>query len=95
MLVKKGNYTIIDDSEKPEGGEIRDNGKDQDKKDWKPKVEKPKSEKKKKVKETILKNIIAATKLNRNQLIQKIRNFEHQTQLPLNLKNFLNINNIY
>jgi superfamily II DNA or RNA helicase len=48
----------------------------------------------KKVKETILKNIIAATKLNRNQLIQKIRNFEHQTQLPLNLKNFLNINNI-
>jgi superfamily II DNA or RNA helicase len=48
----------------------------------------------KKVKDTILNNIIAATRLNRNQLIQKIRNFEHQTQLPLNLKNFLNINNI-
>jgi hypothetical protein len=40
MLVKKGNYTIIDDSGKPEDGEIRDKGKDQDKKDWKPKVEK-------------------------------------------------------
>ena len=53
MLVKKGNYTIIDDSENPKGGEIRDNGKDQDKKDWKPKVEKPKSEKKKKIKETV------------------------------------------
>jgi len=48
----------------------------------------------KKVKDTILKNIIEATKLNRNQLIQKIRNFEHQTKLPLNLKNFLTINNI-
>ena len=53
MLVKKGNYTIIDDSEKPEGGEIYDKGRDQDKKDWKPKVEKPKSEKKKKIKETV------------------------------------------
>ncbi|HRG60092.1 MAG TPA: DEAD/DEAH box helicase family protein [Bacteroidia bacterium] len=48
----------------------------------------------KKVKETILNNIITATRFNRNQIIQKIINFEHQTKLPLTLKNFLSINNI-
>ena len=48
----------------------------------------------KKAKEIILENIKAATSLNRNQLILKIRNFKHQTILPLNLKNFLRFNNI-
>jgi len=48
----------------------------------------------KKAKETILENIRQATSLNRNQIIQKIRNFEHQTSLPLTLRNFLEINNI-
>lgn len=48
----------------------------------------------KKAKETILENIKAATSLNRNQLILKIKNFKHQTTLPFNLKNFLNFNNI-
>lgn len=43
----------------------------------------------KKAKEVILNNIITATNLNTNQLIQKIRNFEHQTTLPLTLKNFI------
>lgn len=40
-------------------------------------------------KEIILKNIIAATNLNRIQLIQKISTFENQTPLPLNLRNFI------
>ncbi|MCG9879684.1 MAG: DUF3427 domain-containing protein [Bacteroidia bacterium] len=48
----------------------------------------------KKAKETILSNIKVATQLNRNQLILKIRNFRHQTDLPLTLKNFLEINSI-
>jgi superfamily II DNA or RNA helicase len=48
----------------------------------------------KKTKEIILKNIRAATNLNRNQLILKIRNFKHQTTLPLTLKNFIEFNNI-
>ena len=48
----------------------------------------------KKAKENILKNIIAATSLNRNQIIQKIRNYQHQTTLPLTLKNFMEFNNI-
>jgi superfamily II DNA or RNA helicase len=48
----------------------------------------------KKAKENILKNIIAATSLNRNQIIQKIRNYQHQTTLPLTLKNFIEFNNI-
>jgi superfamily II DNA or RNA helicase len=48
----------------------------------------------KKAKKIILENIIAATALNRNQLIQKIQNFEHQTNLELNLRNFVAINNI-
>lgn len=47
-----------------------------------------------KAKTIILRNIISATLLNRNQLIQKIRNFEHQTTLPLTLKNFIEFNNI-
>lgn len=47
-----------------------------------------------KAKEIILKNIISATSLNRNQLIQKIRNFEHQTTLPLTLINFIEFINI-
>jgi superfamily II DNA or RNA helicase len=48
----------------------------------------------KKAKEDILKNIQIATNLNKNQLIHKIRNFEHQTTLPLTLKNFIELNNI-
>ena len=47
-----------------------------------------------KAKENILRNIISATTLNRNQLINKIRNFEHQTTLPLTLNNFIELNNI-
>lgn len=42
----------------------------------------------KKAKDFILENIKNATSLNRNQLIQKIQNFQHQTTLPLTLKNF-------
>lgn len=38
--------------------------------------------------ETILKNIIASTSPNRKQIIQKIRNFKFQSELPLNLRNF-------
>jgi superfamily II DNA or RNA helicase len=45
----------------------------------------------KKAKEIILKNIKAATAFNRLKLIQKIRNFQHQTTLPLTLTNFLYI----
>jgi superfamily II DNA or RNA helicase len=48
----------------------------------------------KKAKENILNNIQNATNLNKNQLIQKIRNFEYQTTLPLTLKNFIELNNI-
>lgn len=48
----------------------------------------------KKAKETILKNIEKATALNVNQLISKITNFQHQTTLPLTLKNFISFNNI-
>jgi superfamily II DNA or RNA helicase len=43
----------------------------------------------KKAKDVILKNIRAATTLNRNQLITKIVNFKHHAALPLTLKNFL------
>ena len=42
-----------------------------------------------KTKEIILSNIIAATTLNQNQLIQKIKLFSNQTSLTLNLKNFI------
>lgn len=48
----------------------------------------------KKAKQTILENISAATSLNRRQLIQKIQNFQHQTSLELNLKNFAAFYNI-
>ncbi len=48
----------------------------------------------KKAKETILENIKKATSLNINQLIAKIRNFQHQTTLPLTLKNFIEVNHI-
>lgn len=48
----------------------------------------------KKTKETILENIKKATSLNINQLITKIRNFQHQTTLPLTLTNFIELNHI-
>jgi hypothetical protein len=48
----------------------------------------------KKAKETILENITAATSFNRNKLIQKIQNFQHQTTLALTLNNFVMFNNI-
>lgn len=41
-----------------------------------------------KAKDIILQNIKTATSLNRRQLISKISNFRHQTNLPLTLKNF-------
>ncbi len=47
----------------------------------------------KKAKDSILKNIINATRLNQNQLVSKINNFEHQTTLVLSLKNFISIYN--
>jgi superfamily II DNA or RNA helicase len=47
-----------------------------------------------KAKQIILENITAATSLNRNQLIQKIQSFQHQTTLALNLKNFIDFHNI-
>lgn len=47
-----------------------------------------------KAKEFILENIKTATSLNRNQLIQKIRNFKFQSVLPLTLSNFLQHYNI-
>ncbi|EAZ82835.1 DUF3427 domain-containing protein [Algoriphagus machipongonensis] len=45
----------------------------------------------KQARETILKNIRASISPNRNQLIQKIRNFQHQCTLPLTLKNFIQL----
>ncbi len=48
----------------------------------------------KKAKEIILNNIRKATGINKNQLINKIRNFKYQTTLPLTLKNFVNLYNI-
>jgi superfamily II DNA or RNA helicase len=44
----------------------------------------------KKTKDFILQNIRNATLLNRNQLLNKIRNYKYQTTLPLSLKNFSN-----
>lgn len=41
-----------------------------------------------KAKEHILNNIREATSLRRSRLVAKIRNFQHQSNLPLNLKNF-------
>ncbi len=48
----------------------------------------------KKAKDTILENIKRATSLNVTQLIAKIRNFQHQTTLPLTIENFMQLNNI-
>jgi superfamily II DNA or RNA helicase len=48
----------------------------------------------KKVKETILENIKKATSFNVNQLITKIVNFQHQTDLPLTLNNFIELYHI-
>lgn len=48
----------------------------------------------KKAKQVILDNISTATSLNKNQLIQKIQVFQHQTTLALNLKNFVTFYNI-
>ena len=48
----------------------------------------------KKAKEYILDNIRNATSLNRNQIIQRIANFEHQSDLDLTLKNFIEITHI-
>jgi len=48
----------------------------------------------KKAKEVILKNIREAIGFNRNQLITKIRNFQHQFTVPLNLHNFLELHQI-
>jgi superfamily II DNA or RNA helicase len=42
----------------------------------------------KKSKDFILENIRKATSLNKNQLLNKIQNYKHQTSLPLSLKNF-------
>ncbi len=42
----------------------------------------------KKAKNYILDNIHKATSININQVLNKIRNFKHQTTLPLTLKNF-------
>ncbi|PQJ75209.1 DEAD/DEAH box helicase [Polaribacter gangjinensis] len=47
-----------------------------------------------KAKQIILENIKTATSINRNQLIQKIQNFQHQTTLVLNLRNFVEFYNI-
>lgn len=48
----------------------------------------------KKAKKVILDNITAATSHNRRQLIQKIQNFQHQSTLELNLRNFIAFHNI-
>ena len=48
----------------------------------------------KQAKQTILENINQATSHRRNQLIQKIQQFEHATTLPLTLKNFTELYNI-
>ncbi len=48
----------------------------------------------KKAKDCILENIRNATLLNKRQLLNKIRNYKHQTALPLSLKNFSNFYHI-
>lgn len=48
----------------------------------------------KKTKETILKNISAATSLNKNKLIQRIQQFQHDTDLSLTIGNFSAFYNI-
>ena len=48
----------------------------------------------KQAKKSILDNISQATSHRKNQLIQKIQQFEHATTLPLTLKNFSDLYNI-
>ena len=48
----------------------------------------------KRAKEIILKNIKEAIGFNRNQLITKIRNFQHQFTLPLTLQNFIDVHHL-
>ena len=48
----------------------------------------------KRAKKYILQNIKKATSFNKNQIINKIRNFNHQTNLPLTLKNFIEFNHL-
>ncbi len=48
----------------------------------------------KQAKKSILDNITQATSHRKNQLIQKIQQFEHATTLPLTLKNFIKLYNI-
>ena len=48
----------------------------------------------KRARQVILDNISAAIGLNRNQILQKIQNFQHQTTLPFSLKNFLDFYSI-
>ncbi|MGK0412016.1 MAG: superfamily II DNA or RNA helicase [Polaribacter sp.] len=48
----------------------------------------------KKTKKTILKNIISATSLHKNKLIQRIEQFQHNTNLPLTIGNFSEFYNI-
>lgn len=42
----------------------------------------------KKAKEFILENIRNASSISKNQLVSKIQNYQHQTKLPFNLRNF-------
>ncbi len=48
----------------------------------------------KKAKQIILENIKSSTSFHRNQLIQKIKSFKHQTTLKLSLKHFVEFYNI-
>jgi len=48
----------------------------------------------KRAKEIILQNIRQASIVNTNQLINKIRNFTYQTNMPLTLQNFIQFNHI-
>src|SRR5690606_20951420 len=48
----------------------------------------------KRAKETILSNITSATSLNKNKLIQRIQQFQHDTTLPLTIGNFSKFYNI-
>jgi superfamily II DNA or RNA helicase len=47
-----------------------------------------------KAKDYIIQNIKTATNLNKNQLLNKIRNYKYQTTLALTLKNFINFYHI-
>ena len=47
-----------------------------------------------KAKQIILENITKATSLNKNKLILKIQNFQHESTLQLTLKNFISFYNI-